>query len=294
MRRAFRARSRSPGQRTVWNAAAALAHQYAPSRYFNMLYGARLEADGFASAPARNLALEQALGVRTGAAPSRVHVSPRVGFTYTYNRDRDNGSGTNQTNVGRFYRSTTGMIRGGIGEFRDLLRPGILADASASTGLPGGTTVLSCVGAAVPAVDWSSFSTDASSIPTQCLDGSGVLAERAPSVTLIDPGYDVPRSWRASLDWNTSVHSLLVRIARPRVVRSVAARRGRRELRRRAPAHARRRRQSSRVRLGSRDRSGERRGVGCRVATVEGVRAREHARERSARLRRPAHLRLVA
>ena len=205
--------SRPPASGSVWNAAAALAHLYAPSRWFNMLYGARIEADGFANAPARNAALEQALGVRTGAAPSRVHVSPRVGFTYTYNRDRDNGSGTNQTNVGRFYRSTTGVLRGGIGEFRDLLRPGILADASASTGLPGGTTVLSCVGSAVPEVDWTSFSTDASSIPSQCLDGSGALAESAPSVTLIDPGYDVPRSWRASLDWNTSVHSWLFRVA---------------------------------------------------------------------------------
>ncbi|HET9684847.1 MAG TPA: carboxypeptidase-like regulatory domain-containing protein [Gemmatimonadaceae bacterium] len=205
--------SRPPASGSVWNAAVALAHLYAPSRWFNMLYGARIEADGFASAPARNAALEQALDVRSGAAPSRVHVSPRIGFTYTYNRDRDNGSGTNQTNVGRFYRSTTGVLRGGIGEFRDLLRPGILADASASTGLAGGTTILSCVGSAVPAVDWTSFSTDASSIPSQCLDGSGALAERAPSVTLIDPRYDVPRSWRASLDWNTSVHSLLFRVA---------------------------------------------------------------------------------
>jgi hypothetical protein len=205
--------TRPPASGSTWNAAAALAHLYAPSRWFNMLYGARVEVDGFGSAPARNPALEQALGVRTGVAPTRVHVSPRVGFTYTYNRDRDNGSGTNQTPVGRFYRSTTGVVRGGIGEFRDLLRPGILADASASTGLAGGTSVLSCVGSAVPAVDWTSFASDPSAIPSQCVDGSGPLVERAPSVTLIDPGYDVPRSWRASLDWNTSVHSLLFRVA---------------------------------------------------------------------------------
>jgi hypothetical protein len=205
--------SRPAASGSVWNAAAALAHLYAPSRWFNMLYGARIEADGFGSAPARNPALEQALGVHTGAAPSRLHVSPRAGFTYTYNRDRDNGSGTNQSPVGRFYRSTTGVIRGGIGEFRDLLRPGILADASAGTGLPGGTSTLTCVGSAVPSVDWTSFASDPSSIPSQCVDGSGPLAERAPAVTLIDPGYDVPRSWRASLDWNTSVHSWLFRVA---------------------------------------------------------------------------------
>jgi hypothetical protein len=194
---------------TVWNAATALAHQYAPSRFFSVLYGARLELDGFASAPKRIPALEQALAVETGAPGMRLHVSPRAGFSYTYNRDKDNGSGTNQSPVGRFYRSTVGVVRGGIGEFRDLLRPGILADASAV----GGTTVLSCVGSAIPVVDWSTFAADPGAIPSECLGGSGVLAERAPAVTLIDPGYDVPRSWRASLDWNTNIGTWLVRAA---------------------------------------------------------------------------------
>jgi hypothetical protein len=200
-----------PREGRVWNAATALAHNFGSTRYFNVLYGLRLEADGFVGRPARNLALEQALGVRTGVAPPRLHLSPRLGFTYTYNRDRDNGSGTMQNNVGRFYRYMSGTIRGGIGEFRDLLRPGILADASASTGLPGGTSFLNCVGTAVPSPDWSLFASDPSSIPTQCVDGSGVLAERAPSVALISPSYDVPRSWRASLDWNTSIRSVLFR-----------------------------------------------------------------------------------
>ncbi|HEV7990264.1 MAG TPA: carboxypeptidase-like regulatory domain-containing protein [Gemmatimonadaceae bacterium] len=195
---------------TVWNGALAVAHSYGASRFFNMIYGARLEADGFLDAPARNAALEQALGVTSGAAPARAHVSPRIGFTWTYNRDRENGQGTSQSPVGRFYRYQTGTIRGGIGEFRDLLRPGLLADASASTGLPGGTSVLSCVGAAVPQPDWSAMASGVS--PTECLGGGGVLTERAPSVTLIDPGYDVPRSWRSSLDWSTNIGTLLLRL----------------------------------------------------------------------------------
>jgi hypothetical protein len=197
----------------VWNSAAALAHQFTPTKFFSMLYGARLEADGFFDNPARNPALESALGVKTGVAPSRIHVSPRVGFSYTYNRDKDNGNGTNQSPVGRFYRTTVGVIRGGIGEFRDLLRPGVLADASASTGLSGATSTLSCVGAAVPAVDWSKFTGTVDEIPTECRDGSGALSERAPAVTLIDPSYDVPRSWRGSLDWNTNLpKNLLLRV----------------------------------------------------------------------------------
>ncbi|MDQ2664845.1 MAG: carboxypeptidase-like regulatory domain-containing protein [Gemmatimonadota bacterium] len=198
---------------SVWNTAGALAHQWAPTKFFSVLYGARLDVDGFFSAPARNAALDQALGVRSGIAPTKLHVSPRAGFSYTYNRDKDNGSGTMGNNVGRFYRTTAGVIRGGIGDFRDLLRPGVLADASAATGLAGGTTYLSCVGSAVPVVDWASFSTDPSNIPSECTAGSGFLAERAPSVSLIDPNYDVPHSWRASLDWNTSWHSLLLHVA---------------------------------------------------------------------------------
>lgn len=198
---------------TVWNAAGAFAHQWAPTRFFSMLYGARIEADGFGSVPARNPALESALGVSTGAAPSRLHVSPRFGFSYTYNRDKDNGNGSSSNMVGRFYRNTTGVIKGGIGEFRDLLRPDLLADASSHTGLAGSAQSLSCVGSAVPVPDWSRFLADPGSVPSQCTDGSGVLAELAPPATLIDRTYDVARSWRASLDWNSNIGFFLVRVS---------------------------------------------------------------------------------
>jgi hypothetical protein len=197
---------------TVWNSAIAASHTFSPSRFFNLIYGARVEADGFSSPPPRNPALESALGVTTGAAPTRVHVSPRMGFTYTYNRDKDNGQGMNQSQTGRYFRAPAGVIRGGIGDFRDLLRPGILANASAATGLAGGTSVLSCVGSAIPVPDWSRFASDPGSIPSQCLDGSGVLGEVAPSVSLIDKGYDVPHSWRASLDWNSNYRNWVIRV----------------------------------------------------------------------------------
>ena len=196
---------------SAWNSAAAFSGQWLPTRFFNLIYGARLEANGFGDKPPTNAALEQALGVKTGAAPTMFHVSPRLGFSYTYNRDRDNGSGASFTPVGHYFRNVTGTLRGGIGEFRDLLRPNVLADASAATGLAGGATSLSCVGAAVPIPDWTKYAGDPTTIPTQCLDGSGVLAERAPSVTLIDRGYDVPRSWRGSLDWTTSIRNWMVR-----------------------------------------------------------------------------------
>ena len=198
---------------SVWNAAAAVAHEWHPSRTFGVIYGARLEGDGFTSAPARNTALESALGVRTDVAPTRFHLSPRAGFSYTYSRAKNNGNGQTVSPIGSFYRNTTGTIHGGIGEFRDLLRPDVLAASSAATGLANGTARISCIGAAVPSPDWSMFESDPSTIPSNCTNGSGLLVDYAPAVSLISPSYDVPRSWRASLDWSSNFHSWLVKVA---------------------------------------------------------------------------------
>jgi hypothetical protein len=122
-----------------------------------MLSGARVEGSMFGDTPPENAALEQALGVETGVAPRRLRVSPRVGFTYTYSRSRSNGNGQMSTNTGSWYRNTMGIIKGGIGEFRDLYRPGTLADAMVGAGIPGSTLALSCVGATVPTPNWSGF-----------------------------------------------------------------------------------------------------------------------------------------
>ncbi len=200
-------------QGTTWNTATAFSYEYAPSNFVSTISGLRVEADGFGGAPPPNAALQQALGVRTGAAPARLHLSPRLGFSYRYNRDRDNGGGTMQNQVGRYYRTPVGTLRGGIGDFRDLLQPGSIADARASTGLPGATSYLSCVGSAVPAPNWSSFASSPSSIPSTCADGSGALGELAPPVSLISPSFDVPHSWRASLDWTSTVGRWTVQVS---------------------------------------------------------------------------------
>jgi len=188
-----------------YNAAGAIAHQWNQSRWFSMLYGARIEANAFGGAPPTNPALDAALGVRSGVAPTRVHVSPRLGFSYTYSRDKNNGEGMSFNQVGQFYRSVMGFVRGGIGEFRDLYKPSTLADAIAGSGLVGSTLSLSCVGAAVPVPDWNDLTGSTATFPTTCANGSGALTERAPSVSLIDPSFDVPRSWRANLSWASNV-----------------------------------------------------------------------------------------
>ena len=197
---------------TTYNGAVAVAHQWNPTRYFSMLYGARVEMNAFGDAPPTNSALEQALGVTTGLAPARVHLSPRVGFSYTYSRAKDNGNGTNMSPIGVFYRQSLGFIRGGIGEFRDLYKPSMLADAVAGAGIAGSTLSLSCVGASIPVPDWEALSNGAATLPSACADGSGALSERAPSVTLVDRGFDVPRSWRASLNWATNIRKVMVKV----------------------------------------------------------------------------------
>ena len=197
---------------TTYNGAVAVAHQWNPTRYFSMLYGARVEMNAFGDAPPTNTALEQALNVTSGLAPSRVHLSPRVGFSYTYSRAKDNGNGTNQSPMGVFYRQSLGFIRGGIGEFRDLYKPTMLADAVAGAGIAGSTLSLSCVGASIPVPDWEALANGSATLPSACANGSGALSERAPSVTLVDRSFDVPRSWRASLNWATNIRKVMVKV----------------------------------------------------------------------------------
>ena len=197
---------------TTYNGALAVAHQWNKSKFFSLLYGARAEANAFGDAPPVNAALNAALGVQSGIAPSRLHVSPRLGFSYTYSRAKDNGSGMSSNQLGTFYRPTLGFIRGGIGEFRDLYNTATLADASVGAGLVGSTLSLSCVGAAVPIPNWDELAANPSALPTACADGSGALSERAPSVTLIDPSFDVPRSWRASLGWASTLGRWMVKV----------------------------------------------------------------------------------
>ncbi|HEX3868606.1 MAG TPA: carboxypeptidase-like regulatory domain-containing protein [Gemmatimonadaceae bacterium] len=199
-------------QGSTWNSAMAFSQEYDPSVFAGLIAGVRVEADGFFGAPAANPSLQQALGVRSDVAPARISLSPRIGFTYRYNRDRGNGNSYMMNQMGRFYRSATGTISGGIGEFRDLLQPSVLADAVAGTGLPGATSYLSCVGSAVPTPDWSQFDSNTASVPTTCANGSGVLGETAPGVTVISPKYEVPHSWMASLNWNSSFDRWLVQV----------------------------------------------------------------------------------
>lgn len=188
---------------SVWNGAAAVGDLWRVSPFFRVLYGARLEGNRYlAGAPRENPLVRATFGVPNDAVPSGVHLSPRFGFTWIYS-GADPRTTVTTTTLGTQYRGPAGSIRGGLGEFRGLLPADLPAAAATSTGLTGAATSVLCVGEAVPVPDWEAYLQDPALVPAGCNPAapSGALAETAPTVNLLDPSFDAPRSWRANLGW---------------------------------------------------------------------------------------------
>ena len=179
--RTLNAPTRTGGE---WNGFVSLGDLWRASPSWQVIYGARVDANAFVKRPAYNAALDRTLGVRTDGAPNSIDVSPRLGFTW------QNGKGK--------------ILRGGVGQFRNLVDPPLLAAPSVSTGLRGGLVRIGCIGDAVPTPDWSAYATDASTIPTQCVGTSGVLADTAPNVQLVETSYRPQKSWRGNLGYQSS------------------------------------------------------------------------------------------
>ncbi|HYW09514.1 MAG TPA: hypothetical protein VE913_21310, partial [Longimicrobium sp.] len=93
-----------------------------------------------------------------------------------------------------------GQLSGGVGAYRGRLAPAVLAAQGSGS---GGTLALSCVGSAVPAVDWAGYGDDAAAIPAACADGTG--AEAAPGTPYAGgwgARYSAPRAWKGNLRWS--------------------------------------------------------------------------------------------
>ncbi|HSU13526.1 MAG TPA: carboxypeptidase-like regulatory domain-containing protein [Longimicrobium sp.] len=195
-----------------WSGALSFSDLWRPWATLQLLDGVRIEGNRFTAAPSYNPAVDAAFGARTDHAPNTLHVSPRIGFTWRYGGSRTNPYTMMTANAfGSFYRGPSGVIRGGIGEFRNLLAPALLADAAGATGLPGSTLVLRCVGAAAPTPDWAAYSADPAAVPQECTGGgaAGGLVESAPMVQLYDRGYTAARSWRGNLAWVSSFKQVI-------------------------------------------------------------------------------------
>jgi hypothetical protein len=195
-----------------WSGFIALGDYWRVTPSLQILYGARLEGNRFTTSLAENAAVSSAFGASTSQAPNTIHVSPRAGFTWYFGHE-PNGQGFQVSEVAEQSLMPTMMLRGGIGEFRGLLPPSLLAGASAANGLPGGDMQLTCIGAAVPTPQWEDYLSGSASIPTTCANGApSSFSDAAPSVRLFDQSYDAPRSWRANAAWLRTWHGLGVTV----------------------------------------------------------------------------------
>lgn len=184
-----------------WNGFVSIGDNWRVTPRLEVLYGARVEGNVFTTRPAYNADVAALFDVRTDFAPATVHVSPRAGFTWMMAKP---GAVYRTGPSGDFMEPTRRRLRGGIGEFRSMTSPSLLADAYAATGLSNATRTILCVGQAVPLPDWQRYDADAATIPTSCVDGSpSVFADAAPVVRAVAPGYQPPTSWRANLQYSS-------------------------------------------------------------------------------------------
>jgi hypothetical protein len=175
---------------TAWNEALYLGDTWRRSDRLQLTYGARLEATEFHGTPAYNGALDSLFGVRTDRIPSEVHVSPRIGFTWTFAAE--------SAGAGRAVPQR--IVRGGVGDFRSLPLTALYTAALGAPGLATAETQLECIGSAVPTPTWTQYVQDPATIPSQCVDTASALTiSPRPDATVFDPGYAAPRAWRASL-----------------------------------------------------------------------------------------------
>lgn len=199
-----------------WNGYAAIGDLFTVNPAFRLLYGIRLEGNRFLTRPADNPSIETLFHVRTDAVPNTVHLSPRLGFTWSLRgggaRDIPNRMMINR--LGQFIFPGSGYIRGGIGEFRDFLQPTLVSSVLNSTGLPDGTRDLACYGPDAPPPDWVGYASGAASAPAQCLTGgtSAIFSDTARRVRVFDRSYTASRSWRGNLSYSSNFKRLVYSI----------------------------------------------------------------------------------
>lgn len=171
---------------SVW-----LSDTWRPSDPLQITLGLRLDRGRFEDAPAYNPAVDAAFGRRTDDLPANLQVSPRVGFSY-----RLSETGT-----------PAKVLRGGIGMFQGTAPYNLFASALQQTGLPSGERQIRCIGDAIPLPDWDAYLADAANIPTTCADGGigDPTSSRQATVTVFDPAFAAPLSWRANLGYQQQI-----------------------------------------------------------------------------------------
>ena len=144
----------------------ALSDTYRPTQRLQIQYGPRIDVLRFNVAPLFNDSILSKFGERNDAVPTGVFISPRLGFSYGY--------GTNAQIAGfqGAQRGTKYQISGGVGKFQNIPNSSLVSGAVDNTGLPSAIQQLTCVGTAVPTVDWQDYLNNPNDIPTDCANGS--------------------------------------------------------------------------------------------------------------------------
>jgi len=201
----FRSTTQGPARLgAVWNGFAAVGDVWKLSSSLRAQYGFRLEGNTYATVPDANPLVEHTFGVRNNVNPSTVHLSPRLGFTWTL-RDAGNAGALRINKLGTFNLKPSKFVRFGIGEFRGFFPASLQSDAMTHTGLTGSTRAIKCLGDAVPKPMWVEYIRDPMTVPTNCALGRNSLTsvDTAPLVRLVDRGYTAPRSWRANVGYES-------------------------------------------------------------------------------------------
>ncbi|HTE45627.1 MAG TPA: hypothetical protein VK636_10320, partial [Gemmatimonadaceae bacterium] len=176
----------------VQTAALALGDQWRAGDRVNVTYGVRVDGNAIGNALAYNKTVDSVFHLRTDRAPREAVLSPRASFSW--------GFGNNGTTGIPGFGAPWGFLSGGIGEFRNDLRPGLIAPVITNTGLPDALTQLLCVGSAVPVPDFAAYMTNEGVIPTTCAAGSqSAFVSNRPNVWAMDPNFQSQRSWRGNL-----------------------------------------------------------------------------------------------
>lgn len=182
---------------SVWHGAVALGDYWTITPTFQLLYGGRFDADRMLSGASFNSEAFQTLGRRTDVLASSVGLSPRIGFSWFFGGRDEPSVPLISSSLGHFHSAPSGVLRGGIGAFRNTWHADDLLNALGVDGNVGAIRTIQCIGASVPPVDWSLL-TQAADLPTNC---QGSLVSAPVRLGTFAPSYAPSTSWRANLGW---------------------------------------------------------------------------------------------
>lgn len=159
--------------------------EWTATNRLNVTYGLRADVPVFVNKPATNAEVLQDYGRNTADIPSgNVEWSPRVGFNYDATGDERN------------------QVRGGVGLFTG--RPAYvwLGNAFQNSGSIG-VSLLTCNNSRTKTIAPAFNSTNVTTPPTQCTDGT--TARAGSEIDLLQPGLKFPQNLRASLGYDRRV-----------------------------------------------------------------------------------------